>query len=669
MNSIDKLQGLRFRQIHLDFHTAEMIPGIGEQFDAEEFAETLQKAGVDSITCFARCHHGYIYYQNTKFPAKHPNLSCDLLTEQIKACHKRGIRVPIYVTVGWDEYMAKRHPEWLQRDDQGKPIWAGPFKDGWKFLCYNTEYIDYVVAQTEEVLDVYGSECDGLFFDICLQMPCCCYKCIADMQAKGLKPENVADRTAFSREVMNNFKARMTAAIRAKNSECTIFYNAGHVGAGMRDSLGNYSHLELESLPSGGWGYEHFPTTARYARKLGFEFLGMTGKFHKSWADFGGFKNHAALQYECFLSMALGGKVSVGDQLHPNGKINQATYELVGSVFNEMAIKEPWCVGAEWLTEIAVLSPEAVDGGRRYELTQSAMGANRILTEAQAQFDFVDYDMDLSRYKLLICPDLIRMNEREAGVIDAYVAAGGKLLLTGESGLAMESCESHLKCLPATVKGTAPFSPNYLKVEPLIGQGVYDTEHIMYDGGLELQQIEGTQVLAAVWNPYFNRNWEHFSSHAQTPAEKPAGYPGAVASGNVAMIGYPVFSMYRQHGNRFYKQLVHNIIELLAPKSDWLLRSNLPTSADITLNRQPDEDRYVLHLLHYPHTRKCEAIDVIEDVLPLYDVQIEVKLPAGYDCVTTAPEGVAVPAERCGDYLRISLPKMLGHQMLSISRK
>lgn len=668
MSSIDKLQGLRFRQIHLDFHTAEMIPGIGEQFDAEEFAETLQKAGVDSITCFARCHHGYIYYQDTKFAAKHPNLSCDLLGEQIRACHKRNIRVPIYVTVGWDEYMAKLHPEWLQRDDQGKPCGASPFKDGWKFICYNSEYIDYVVAQTEEVLDVFGSEVDGLFFDICLQMPCCCFKCIADMKAKGLNPESVADRTAFAREVMNNFKARMTAAIRAKNSECTIFYNAGHVGAGMRDSLGNYSHLELESLPSGGWGYEHFPTTARYARKLGFEFLGMTGKFHKSWADFGGFKNQAALQYECFLSMALGGKVSVGDQLHPNGKINQATYELVGSVFNEMAIKEPWCVGAEWLTEIAVLSPEAVDGGRRYELTQAAMGANRILTEAQAQFDFVDFDMDLSQYKLLVCPDLIRMNEREAAVIDAYVASGGKLLLTGESGLAMEGFGSHLNSIPAKAIGAAPFSPNYLKVEPAIAEGIYDTEHIMYNGGIELTAKVGTQVLGEVWNPYFNRNWEHFSSHAQTPAEKPAGYPGAVMNGSVAMIGYPIFTMYRQHGNRFYKQLVQNIIEQLVPKADWLVRSNLPVSADITLNRQPDQDRYILHLLHYPHTRKCEAIDVIEDVLPLYDIQLQVKLPQGYELVKTAPEGEAVKAERCGEYLHISLPKMLGHQMLSIKK-
>jgi len=32
---------LRFRQIHLDFHTSEHIESIGSNFDPDEFAETL----------------------------------------------------------------------------------------------------------------------------------------------------------------------------------------------------------------------------------------------------------------------------------------------------------------------------------------------------------------------------------------------------------------------------------------------------------------------------------------------------------------------------------------------------------------------------------------------------------------------------------------------------
>ena len=79
---------LPYREIHLDFHTSEEIPGIGADFDPDEFADTLVKARVNSITCFARCHHGWIYYDTDLNPERrHPHLTRNLLKEQIEACH------------------------------------------------------------------------------------------------------------------------------------------------------------------------------------------------------------------------------------------------------------------------------------------------------------------------------------------------------------------------------------------------------------------------------------------------------------------------------------------------------------------------------------------------------------------------------------------------------
>ncbi len=67
-------QAQRFRQVHLDFHTSEAISKIGAAFDPEEFAATLEKAHVNSITCFARCHHGWLYYDSQAFPERrHPH--------------------------------------------------------------------------------------------------------------------------------------------------------------------------------------------------------------------------------------------------------------------------------------------------------------------------------------------------------------------------------------------------------------------------------------------------------------------------------------------------------------------------------------------------------------------------------------------------------------------
>ena len=93
------------------------------------------------------------------------------------------------------------------------------------------------------------------------------------MLEEGLDPESIDDVKAYAKRVINDFKKNMTALVRQYDKDCTIFYNAGHVGPSIRETIDTYSHLELESLPSGGWGYSHFPITVRFARNLGKEYL------------------------------------------------------------------------------------------------------------------------------------------------------------------------------------------------------------------------------------------------------------------------------------------------------------------------------------------------------------------------------------------------------------
>ncbi|WP_199728638.1 alpha-L-fucosidase [Cohnella faecalis] len=103
---------VKFRQIHLDFHTSELIEGVGNDFDAERFAATLDEARVDSINLFVRCHHGMMYYDSKKFSERvHLHLKGrDILKQQAEACRKRGIHVNLYITVRWDVYSYTEHP-------------------------------------------------------------------------------------------------------------------------------------------------------------------------------------------------------------------------------------------------------------------------------------------------------------------------------------------------------------------------------------------------------------------------------------------------------------------------------------------------------------------------------------------------------------------------------
>ena len=97
----NELPIMRFRQIHLDFHTSPLIPDVGRDFDPEAFAATFRFAHCDSVTVFGKCHHGMCYYP-TKIGPKHPSLDRDLMGKQIEALHKVGIKAPIYLTCVWE---------------------------------------------------------------------------------------------------------------------------------------------------------------------------------------------------------------------------------------------------------------------------------------------------------------------------------------------------------------------------------------------------------------------------------------------------------------------------------------------------------------------------------------------------------------------------------------
>ena len=93
---------MNFRQVHLDFHTGEKVPGIGSEFSKQQFQEALKAGHVNSITIFSKCHHGWAYHPS-RANLMHPNLNFDLLGAQIEAAHEIGVKTPVYLSAGHDE--------------------------------------------------------------------------------------------------------------------------------------------------------------------------------------------------------------------------------------------------------------------------------------------------------------------------------------------------------------------------------------------------------------------------------------------------------------------------------------------------------------------------------------------------------------------------------------
>jgi len=651
----------RFRQIHLDFHTSPHIPDVGADFDAEEFARTLADARVNWVTVFGKCHHGMSYYP-TKVGVTHPSLKVDLLGGQIEACRRRGIVTPVYISARVDQYMAETHPGWIGwKAGEVMNHWADEKGAGWYNLCMNhPEYVDYLIAQAEEVIKLYNPE--GLFFDMCYYINCVCPACQERIRRAGGRIDDPAAVQRKEYELTREYTKRIAAAVRALKPNATLFFN-GRVTPTIGRELDVFTHLEIESLPTGGWGYGFFPFHVRYARTLGHPTQGMTGRFHKGWADFGGLKTAAQFEYEAGLLLAAGAVMNVGDQLHPRGRLDKAVYTMIGDTFRHVEAREPWCRNAAPVAELAVLLlPE--NPAMELAPTTGAEGATAMLLELKAQFDVALPEGDWSQYRVLILPDTGQIDDALQAKLAQYLQNGGSLIVSHEATLDPATKTFRCPGLPVDYVEPFPFNPCYARPGAVIGEGLPDADfdYVLYDGAAGVQPRPDATTRGALCASYFNRTPEHFCSHRQTPVDKATDRPLAVQQGRVIYIAAPLFSGYRRHNYLAYKTMFRNILRLLLP--DPLLKAHAPGAMEISLTAQAAEDRLIAHLVNYQPQRRQGDIEYIDDAWPLHNIGLSLRADRLPRVVYLAPTGEKLPVTLEDGYASVTVPEMLMHAMV-----
>ncbi|MDO4272888.1 MAG: alpha-L-fucosidase [Eubacteriales bacterium] len=652
-----------YRQVHLDFHTSEYVPGIGSEFNKKQFQDALKTGHVNSITVFAKCHHGWSYYPS-KVNAIHPSLDFDLLKEELEACREIGVKAPVYLSAGFDERMASEHSDWLIRKSDETLCDTRDFTvPGYHRMCYNTPYLDKLLLEIEEVMEKYKPQ--GIFLDISAVTPCVCARCRKSIKSRGKDFRDEAAVMEQAEITYANYVDKVARTVHKYDPDCTIFHNGGHITRGRRDLARGNSHLELESLPTGGWGYDHFPMSAAYVMNLDMEYLGMTGKFHTTWGEFGGFKHPNALRYEAGLSLAFGAKCSIGDQLHPNGWMNEKTYRIIGEAYSEVEQKEPWCRSAENICDVAVLSQEAVSLGTatRDTVYDGDIGANRVLLEGKYLYTFIDLEVDFSRFQVLILPDTIRVDETLSKQLQAYLDQGGKLLLSGQSGL-WKNTDSFAVEVGAAYEGEGRFRPNYC----VFPDG--KEAEVIYEQNFRISPTFGT-VTGKSKDPYFNRDISHFSSHQHTPDDDSQMYPAVIRTGNTVYIGWNIFAEYGKIGSLQAKRLIAEALEYLLAGAH-SARAALPDRGVLTLTRQKQENRYVAHLLfahttlrgHFNIYGEEKLVEAIEDIVPLHQVKGSIRVPGKVTKVYLAPQMEEISFTEEDGAVNWQVPQMECHQMV-----
>lgn len=654
---MNKNNTFAMRQTHLDFHTSPDISAIGSKFSKENFQRALKKGNLDSITVFAKCHHGYCYYP-TKIGNQHPGLKFDLTGAMIDAAHEIGVRAPLYIPAGWSHNDAITHLEWRSVNKEGKFILNGGLVENsppdapkgecsWHNLCFNDggEYAAHIYALTEEICQRY-MVLDGLFFDICVVNDACyCESCKRGMQELGIDIENDTQVKRYFVLKRRAFMEKCSEILHKYHPNATVFFNSGGADQYKPEYHNIQSHYEMEYLPTCWGGYDKLPVRAKFFENKNKPYIGMTGKFHLDWGEFGGFKTKEALKYEVCQMALFGAGASVGDHMHPDGEMELQTYENIGYAYNYLEKIAPFCYGGEPVVNIGLYC------SARGEVNE---GVSNILLQNQIDFGVV-FENNFAQFDTVIIPEDSQLDDSAIEALKSYLSNGGKLITAGDS--LVKNGEFAVD-IGLEFIGAAEYDCDYIESNGMYSN-VPNAPMLCNLPAFRTKPV-GAEVFATFITPYFSRTYGKFCGHKNTPHNKDSKKHPAIAKyGNVVYMSHPLASAYIKFGSLFHREYFMNALRLIYSGGAYKVEG-LGSQGRVTMIHQSDKSRYCMNMTYAVPVRRGFA-EVIEDIMPVYNIKVTLKVKENIKKVYFAVSGEEIKFERNGDEINFVVREINCH--------
>ncbi|BCW82621.1 hypothetical protein DM794_20825 [Paenarthrobacter ureafaciens] len=431
-----------------------------QEIDASMDVEAAAQAAVDFGADTWLLNAGGImsfYPTDLPFQTRNPLLrlraSGDLFGDALVAAKARGLKVIARFDMSKiTARLAREHPEWLFQSAEGKP------------QIYNTLYSvcpsgDYYQSRTFEVLDevLDRYDVDAVFFnwfnfnvrdyDEVVHGPCHCEACRKGFALFSGGAELPVDMTSpsfglwrqYTETTLKALTARIADHVAARERDIGVLLREG---APMVYIEGSNA---FKSMP----GKELWPhataeaVSAHVASRPGASLMVNCVGFIDSAYRMGAEQPEHFAQY-VVQTMARGGNPSAYYFGAP-GRL--PTEWTISQARDAMAFRQRNAAVYEGLrpaAEIALVRPgfSSANGRNYWDLTEEFRGLYLSLLEAGLPFDVlpvnalpgVEADQTLSRYKLIVLPEMSNLGPA-AAAIDGFVDRGGNLICTGSAGV------------------------------------------------------------------------------------------------------------------------------------------------------------------------------------------------------------------------------------------
>jgi hypothetical protein len=619
-----------WRRILVDAHIPDWDVRFLSKWEPKEFVDNLERAHVSAAMIYANSHVGLCYWP-TKSGAMHKGLKGrDIAGEIISECRRRGMATIAYYSLIFNNWAYVNHPEW-------RIIPAGPrrWHPRYGTCCPNSAaYQDFVTAQIEEFFSAYPV--NSVFYDmtfwpeLCV-CPNCINRCLQDIGIKPLTEPDWAnpDWLKFQRwreSCILNFAKLATDTTRRVRPEVTVTHQFSTVlydwGNGVPFGLADYCDY-LSGDFYGDAAQQSVACKAYYAisKEHSFEFMTTA---NVSLFDHVTLKSRARLKAQASLALAHSAPFVLIDAINPDGTQNRATYDLIGSVFEEMEKYEPF-LGGEMRADVGVyFSQESKfnPGGDSSEMPhfQAVRGACRALQRAHIPYGLATRRNleELSSYQVIVLPDVLLMDEKEAEAIREFVRRGGSLYASCRSGSCHKSGRALPEFLLADLLGISLLAEGRLSfLRPVVDslkQVLAPQDFLTHKGPCFAVKAEGAQVLASRALPWTETGggnaWGGFSSiHSNPPGpvgSEPALTRSAFGKGMCIYSAAAIEGVEEEVNVRLFAAQIRGLLQ----RPPWFEAEAHP-SVEITYFDQPDNRRAILNAAVFQADFPNAPVDII----------------------------------------------------------
>lgn len=645
-----------FFGIHYDLHANAHDTELGREVTHANLREQLLRVRPDWIQADCKGHPGYTSWP-TEVGTTSPGVVNDALRIHRDVTAELGIRLGMHYSGVWDSRALELHPEWARLDAEGRPdsdmtCRLGGYDDG------------LMIPQMLEIIRKY--DVDGFWVDgeNWASKPCWCERCRAEYTRRTDEtaiPTQAGEPgwdawLAFHRDLFVEHVTHYAEAVHVAKPGCLICSNWMYTVRQPDPVTAPVDYLSGDFAWS--WGADSAAVEGRVLdgrrRYAGLSWDLMAWGFTKTgtmqsdppWV----MKPVVHLCQEVSEVVALGGAVMIYNTPQRSGWLTGWHQDTLAEVAVFCRARRDACFGTTTASQAAVLylaTHHYAHNQPLYnygEAVQPVEGALHALLEIGRSTDVLTEEAalaHLSDYLLVVLPEQTHFTPEMIAALEAHAQAGGCVLLSG----------THLAAECPGLVGVAPES------EPITDRvflPVADRAVPVSSGWQRVTPAAGTEV------------WAHRMAQQEPGKDMTADAAVTcrrVGAGSVVAIHGPLFRDYYLGHYPLLRRFIAGLVERAA--LPWQVTLAAPSRLELVQRRRGAE--LVLNLINRGAAETLSPRRVIvEELLPVNDVTLRVRMDAAPQSVVAVPADPAVTWEYADGVLKIRVPQVDIHTAIVV---